>query len=782
MAYHTITFPTTGRGPAGPAAPAAPSGFDVVDVGSLLGRQEQLNRTAAPAADKHITFSALDSIIPIPYGRVRVPAMLANAVTWNNYWFFWCLWGAGPVQAIEVIYINDVPYPTPPLTISVAQSHLGTYTQTVDPVLGLPLTVWYQTRTGDLTTFFNEAAPGIAYTTLTAPIANVEQPPTINAILQGRKLYDPRDGAQSLNDDSTWLYSRNPSLILADFLTSQRYGASEVVDWTSVAVSADANDAYGRTADFLVDKQTKVSDWIATMQTAANCWLARGDNGWVFKPDELTASVATFSHAAGNILKVRDEAFENRGNQPTVMEVIYTDKTTPQWSDASAPVPLVMLPGVDTFAVPWRKSTVRMPWIDNKLLAGKEAFLRFNKLRLRDPKFVLEVMDEGLPLQVGDAITVTYPDSGYDAIPAKITAIKPTPAGYALAVFFDDPNAYGDTEVKEPTFFTIGNPFEVPPVTNLVAWSLGGVVTTDTYTFDQGGIFTGGYQANKNVEDPDPNNFPAWYQNNAGLLQLNTGLAAGTDIDVIAGADALLLKYPAYFEGVGGLKVFNDASTQFIAGFIDYVSNASPLAKLRFSNIDPGDPLATLSTTFTAPWFQLFDDSDGKVSVELAIQFNQVVGGGGQAFGYLSIIVQNDSASTLTGVANGGADIHIVLPSNAANPDAPGTGEWDISFNSDSPPTTFTAGTPYCAITDAGGATLSVSGTRHELQFSITTASIAPGGLAHFLFPLVITAGADVPSVGAQGYFIPAVLSTITTTPAESVRVFTDDGSGLIQT
>jgi hypothetical protein len=310
----------------------------------------------------------------------------------------------------------------------------------------------------------------------------------------------------------------------------------------------------------------------------------------------------------------------------------------------------------------------------------------------------------------------------------------------------------------------------------------GGGGGTDTYTFDQGGIFTGGYAANKNVEDPDPNNFPAWYQNNAGLLQLNTGLAAGTDIDVIAGADALLLKYPAYFEGVGGLKVFNDASTQFSTGFIDYVSNASPLAKLRFSNIDPGDPLATSSTTLVAPWFQLFDDSDGKVSVELAIQFNQVVGGGGQAFGYLSIIVQNDSASTLTGVANTGADIHILLPSNAANPDAPGTGEWDISFNSDSPPTTFTAGTPYCAINDAGGATLSVSGTRHELQFSITTASITAGSRAHFLFPLVITAGADVPSVGAQGYFIPAVKSTITTTPSESVRVFTDDGSGLIQT
>lgn len=389
-----------------------------------------------------------------------------------------------------------------------------------------------------------------------------------------------------------------------------------------------------------------------------------------------------------------------------------------------------------------------------------------------------QVVGINLRLMDKEIVLTLFRQRGADVLPPNVHSGVGAADGTSTAAAVSAPHGF---------FSAVGSAAGTSTA-SAVGADAGGGGGTDTYTFDEGGIFIAGYAANVTIEDPDPVNTPAWYEDSAGQLQLNTGLAAGTDIDVYAGADALELKYPGYFESQAGgtaLYVFNDTTTQVPlggSGFIDYVSNASPFKLLRVSNTDPGDPFATLTGQFVAPYFQLFDASDGKVSVDLAIQFNQVIVGGGQAFGYLTIIVQNDSASTLTGVANTGADIHILLPSNASNPDVPGTGEWDISFNSDSPPTTFTAGTPYCAINDAGGATLSVSGTRHELQFSITTASITAGSRARFMFPLVVTTGADVPSVSGVGYFIPAVLSTITTTPSESVRVFTDDGSGLIQT
>src|SRR6185369_11688593 len=84
-----------------------PDPFDIVDVGTLLAQREQLNKTAVPIADKHLTVAAFDSTIPVAYGHIKVPGLLANAIVWNVYWYFWTLWSVGTIDAIESITIND---------------------------------------------------------------------------------------------------------------------------------------------------------------------------------------------------------------------------------------------------------------------------------------------------------------------------------------------------------------------------------------------------------------------------------------------------------------------------------------------------------------------------------------------------------------------------------------------------------------------------------------------------------------------------------------------------
>jgi hypothetical protein len=48
--------------------------------------------------------------------------------------------------------------------------------------------------------------------------------PNITAVLKGRKVYDPRDADQDPDDDSTWEWSANPALCLADYLTNTSFG------------------------------------------------------------------------------------------------------------------------------------------------------------------------------------------------------------------------------------------------------------------------------------------------------------------------------------------------------------------------------------------------------------------------------------------------------------------------------------------------------------------------------------------------------------------------------
>lgn len=764
-----------------------PNPFAIVDVSSVLASQKQLNGTANAAADKHLTVAALDSILPVPYGNVWAPALLANAVSYGGNWHFWCLWGAGPIDDVEQIYLNNAP---PGFGFS--ETKLGEFDQTIIGALFLPMTVWYQTRTGDTSTSFDQTAPGVAHSDVIAPVGDIQQPPQINAKLRGRKIYDPRDGGQDLNDPTTWLYSRNPALILADFLSSARYGANELVDWDTVAAVADDNDDYGRTADFYVDKQNTIANWVATMQQAANCFLTRGPDGFKFVSDNFTEFVTpALDHANGNVISVSNELFEDPENQPTVSEVIYTDKTGDTWADASAP--LVKVPGVDEGTVPWRKTSVRMPWIDDVELAGKEAALRLNKLRRRNPKMTIEVMDEGLVYEVGDRFEFTYPDSGYNALPVKVANIKPTANGYALGCFKDNEDPYIDTHAIIDTT----PPILVPPVTNLNAFCLDGGSGTTTYTFTKGGIFEATFTGDVITEglvQPDVTNIPPFYDEVVGTAQLAVhedivDAAVGTPFDVLAEFTARIqaLPYPARFgdNSFSGcvLQTFGGSSWPSDFSLIDY--NSSGVTEQRGIQFNvPVGPYSpgtdAVLGNFNVGFYDNYDwASQALVTVEISLMGLQTIPNGA-SYGYLAVMIQNRSGSTITNFfgASGASGLVIELPFRAVDPDAPTGQEFDLSFV-DAPNST-TTGTPVCVIHNASGTTMDIGGDRHTLTFKFDTASLTSGANAQFMFPVQLVMGDDtgwdVPAVFTSVGLIPTVTSDMGTTPATSMRLFTNSG------
>ena len=76
--------------------------------------------------------------------------------------------------------------------------------------------------------------------------------PEVSALINGKKVYDPRldttnggSGSHRYTDSTTWAYSNNPALCLADYLMDDDLGMGEDptrIDWTTVAAAANICD------------------------------------------------------------------------------------------------------------------------------------------------------------------------------------------------------------------------------------------------------------------------------------------------------------------------------------------------------------------------------------------------------------------------------------------------------------------------------------------------------------------------------------------------------------
>lgn len=65
--------------------------------------------------------------------------------------------------------------------------------------------------------------------------------PVYSELLRGKKVYDPRDATQTESVRSTYKWSRNAALIIADWIVSPD-GLGQKVDWAKVAAEANASD------------------------------------------------------------------------------------------------------------------------------------------------------------------------------------------------------------------------------------------------------------------------------------------------------------------------------------------------------------------------------------------------------------------------------------------------------------------------------------------------------------------------------------------------------------
>jgi len=135
------------------------------------------------------------------------------------------------------------------VTICVINKHLGTASQAADSMMVGSFSNWTSAYQGK----------GIAYIATkwklnedTQELWDKYMPRDIKAVVQGKKLYDPRleyaavsTYGQDITNASYIAYGDNPALCLLDYLLSTDYGmgiSSSKIDWSAVVTAADGCD------------------------------------------------------------------------------------------------------------------------------------------------------------------------------------------------------------------------------------------------------------------------------------------------------------------------------------------------------------------------------------------------------------------------------------------------------------------------------------------------------------------------------------------------------------
>jgi len=176
------------------------------------------------------------------YGETRVSGPLAfiESTDDDQYLHLVVLLASHECQQISTIYLNDEALTLDGSGNATAPSRyngkvrvkkrLGTTTQTADSDLVSEVDGW----TAD------HRLQGIAYIYVRLEFDADAFPngiPNISALVQGKKLYDPRD--------TTTAYSTNPALVIRDYLTNASYGfaaASDEIDDTAFQTAANICD------------------------------------------------------------------------------------------------------------------------------------------------------------------------------------------------------------------------------------------------------------------------------------------------------------------------------------------------------------------------------------------------------------------------------------------------------------------------------------------------------------------------------------------------------------
>jgi hypothetical protein len=278
-------------------------------------------------------------------------------------------------------------------------------------------------------------------------------------------------------------YSVSPAYAVADLIRSAGYGMSRRVDLRTALLlyerNAEVIGSGGATEarhefGMLLDSSRKCEEWLLVLCDYAHCWAVREGNTYVLIRDANDGVAATFD--SGSIV-ADSMRVSKRGarDQPTCVEVTYTNVATTPWRDDTV---TQYLPGVLGGSVPRRMQRISKTGLTRYSEANRCAIEKLNESTLIDTLISFVAFDEAANIRVGDLVAVNHPIgfgpvTGYPTgKPFRVMRSEPiAPGRWRLSCTEFDPGIYSTVVETGPTLVdtVLPNPANPPQLAGLAA-------------------------------------------------------------------------------------------------------------------------------------------------------------------------------------------------------------------------------------------------------------------------------------------------------------------------
>lgn len=349
--------------------------------------------------------------IPVIYGSRRVGGirvfMEASGAA-NEFLHLVFVLCEGTISAINTVYLNDVASTDAKFSGYVdVYKHLGADDQAADAALMAACPSW----TG------NHKLSGVAYLYIRLKYNQDVFSgglPTITADIDGKMIYDPRDGLTK--------FSRNPALCIRDYLTSTRYGRgipTTIIDDTVIGVPANyceelVNVGGGLRGRYTCDGAINVDD-SALANTSRLLTSCRGMlifSGGLYKlvidkPERATA----FEFNEDNITGSWTISLGTKKNLFNRIRAKFYNPAK-SWAEDIAPVDSPALRALDNGLV--LETQIELPFTANINTAKQITTINLNQSR-QQIACSFTAFIAGLRCEVGDVVPVTHSTPGWTA-------------------------------------------------------------------------------------------------------------------------------------------------------------------------------------------------------------------------------------------------------------------------------------------------------------------------------------------------------------------------------
>lgn len=453
----------------------------VITVGVMLVQQEltpnkppsakgdQSAPDAQPlAVNQARTFNVRQAVPPrqFAYGECRLGGIIFFEDNDNPYLYVGCAISDGACDAVTGVFFGGVNVlldaESPAGQAAAAAGtifdgnldlsyRLGSASQTADPLLaafpGLPSNYWQRGVTCCVVRL-NWGADTQEH--------NVVWGTSIEPSFGGRwrKVYDPRDGGQTLGVPSTYEYSDNPALCVADALTNA-WGialSTSDLDWDSVADAADVCDTtvvYNSIDEKLFTlagifrNDTDMASQIQAMLDSFRGHITYSDGKYKIVADAARSSVWTITD--DDILEIGEQIHgAGKAEAYNSIKAIYSDSDA-----ASRELTTPVLDLSATFSEGLRETSIRLPYTPATHSAQILAYRKLYELR-NGRRLTLRVHDAGLFLDAFEVVTVTTTGTTFINGTWQVDQIDIADVGVVLTL-----REYVSTLYTDPTTYLV---------------------------------------------------------------------------------------------------------------------------------------------------------------------------------------------------------------------------------------------------------------------------------------------------------------------------------------